>query len=230
MAGNFNLTNVDELFDILVDLGQHPKEKADTVTVLEKVGHFLDEEVEKAFRQFKNAGHDNAEISGLIADQLDVSNVLRRASINWDGGYVMGGIIGSGDAFIARDPNGIRPCFWYEDEEVIVAASERPVIQTAFNAVTTNVKELQPGEALIINRNGESQIAEVREPGERTPCSFERIYFSRGNDADIYRERVALGESLVPRVLEAIEHDLDCTVFSFIPNTAETSYLSLIHI
>ena len=228
----FNLTNVDELFDILVDLGQHPgttpQGEGRHGDRAREVGHFLDEEVEQAFRQFKDSGHENAGNQRLIADQLDVANVLRRASINWDGGYVMGGIIGSGDAFIARDPNGIRPCFWYEDEEVIVAASERPVIQTAFNAPTTDVKELQPGEALIINRNGESQIAEVREPGERTPCSFERIYFSRGNDADIYRERVALGESLVPRVLEAIEHDLDSTVFSFIPNTAETSYYGLV--
>ena len=228
LAGNFNLTNVDELFDILVELGQHPKEKADTVTILEKVGHFLDEEVEKAFRKFKKEGHENAEISRLIADQLDMANVLRRASTNWDGGYVMGGIVGTGEAFIARDPNGIRPCFWYEDDEVIVAASERPVIQTAFNTTTSDVTELKPGDALIIKRDGTSEITAVREPAKHRPCSFERIYFSRGNDADIYRERVALGESLVPRVLEAIEHDLDSTVFSFIPNTAETSYYGLV--
>lgn len=228
LAGNFNLTNVDELFDILVGLGQHPKEKADTVTVLEKVGHFLDEEVEALFRNFKQQGHENHEISELIADQLNVGRVLTRASQSWDGGYVMGGIIGHGDAFIARDPNGIRPCFWYEDDEVIVAASERPVIQTAFNTTTAHVKELQPGEALIINRAGEATIEQVREAEKRTPCSFERIYFSRGNDADIYRERKALGESLVPKVLEAIEHDIDNTVFSFIPNTAETSFYGLI--
>ena len=228
LAGNFNLTNVDELFDILVELGQHPKEKADTVTVLEKVGHFLDEEVEACFRRFKDEGHENAEISGLIADNLNVGRVLSRASQTWDGGYVMGGIIGHGDAFIARDPNGIRPCFWYEDEEIVVAASERPVIQTAFNTTTAEVQELQPGDALIITRNGEAKVESVRPAGDRTPCSFERIYFSRGNDADIYKERKALGESLVPKVLEAIEHDIDSTVFSFIPNTAETSYYGLV--
>ena len=228
LAGNFNLTNVDELFDKLVELGQHPKEKADTVTVLEKVGHFLDDEVEQQFRALKDSGHDNAEISQLIADRIDVTNVLQRASGNWDGGYVMGGIIGSGDAFITRDPNGIRPCFWYEDDEVIVAASERPVIQTAFNAPTSEVRELQPGEGLIVKRDGTAEVTQVRPAAERTPCSFERIYFSRGNDADIYRERMALGESLVPRVLEAIEHDIDSAVFSFIPNTAETSFYGLV--
>lgn len=228
LAGNFNLTNVDELFDILVELGQHPKEKADTVTVLEKVGHFLDEEVEERFRNFKQEGHENQVISDLIANNLDVGKVLRRASESWDGGYVMGGIIGTGDAFIARDPNGIRPCFWFEDEEVIVAASERPVIQTAFNARTDEVKELHPGEALIVDREGNSRIEGIREAAERTPCSFERIYFSRGNDADIYKERVALGETLVPKVLEAVEHDLDSAVFSFIPNTAETSFYGMV--
>ena len=228
LAGNFNLTNVDELFDILVGLGQHPKEKADTVTVLEKLGHFLDEEVEATFRRFKDEGHDNDAISGLIADHLDLTRVLKRSSESWDGGYVMGGIVGHGDAFIARDPNGIRPCFWYEDDEVVVAASERPVIQTAFNTKTADVKELQPGEALIITRDGKVGLQQVRPAAERTPCSFERIYFSRGNDADIYKERKALGESLVPKVLEAIEHDLDSTVFSFIPNTAETSYYGLV--
>ena len=228
LAGNFNLTNVDELFDKLVELGQHPKEKADTVTVLEKVGHFLDDEVEQQFRALKDSGHDNAEISQLIADRIDVTNVLQRASGNWDGGYVMGGIIGTGDAFITRDPNGIRPCFWYEDDEVIVAASERPVIQTAFNAPTSEVRELQPGEGLIVKRDGTAEVSQVRPAAERTPCSFERIYFSRGNDADIYRERMALGESLVPRVLEAIEHDIDSAVFSFIPNTAETSFYGLV--
>ena len=228
LAGNFNLTNVDELFDVLVGLGQHPKEKADTVTILEKVGHFLDEEVESRFRDFKEQGHENHEISDLIAQNLNVGHVLERASEAWDGGYVMGGIIGTGDAFIARDPNGIRPCFWYEDDEVIVAASERPVIQTAFNTKTDEVKELQPGEALLISKDGNASIKQVRPAAERTPCSFERIYFSRGNDADIYNERVALGESLVPKVLEAVEHDLDTSVFSFIPNTAETSFYGLV--
>ena len=228
LAGNFNLTNVDELFDILVGLGQHPKEKADTVTVLEKVGHFLDEEVENRFRDFKSKGHENQEISDLIAQNLDVANVLEKASEAWDGGYVMGGIIGSGDAFIARDPNGIRPCFWYEDDEVVVAASERPVIQTAFNTTTAEVKELLPGEALLIGQDGSTELKQIRKAGKPAPCSFERIYFSRGNDADIYQERMALGESLVPKVLEAIEHDIDSTVFSFIPNTAETSFYGLV--
>lgn len=228
LAGNFNLTNVDELFDILVGLGQHPKEKTDTVTVLEKLGHFLDEEVEAAFRRFKDEGHENEAISALIARHLDLGKVLRRSSQSWDGGYVMGGIVGHGDAFITRDPNGIRPCFWYEDDEVVVAASERPVIQTAFNTKVNDVHELQPGEALIVAMDGTTRIEQIREPGERKPCSFERIYFSRGNDADIYRERMALGESLVPKVLEAVEHDLDGTVFSFIPNTAETSFYGLV--
>lgn len=228
LAGNFNLTNVDELFEKLVELGQHPKEKADTVTVLEKVGHFLDEEVETQFRALKEAGHENAEISQLIPNRMDVGQVLQRASHSWDGGYVMGGIIGTGNAFITRDPNGIRPCFWYEDDEVVVAASERPVIQTAFNAPTEAVKELQPGEGLIVHRNGQASLTQIRPAEQRTPCSFERIYFSRGNDADIYRERMALGESLVPRVLEAIEHDIDSAVFSFIPNTAETSFYGLV--
>lgn len=228
LAGNFNLTNVDELFDILVGLGQHPKEKADTVTVLEKVGHFLDEEVENRFRDFKSKGHENQEISDLIAQNLNVASVLERASEAWDGGYVMGGIIGSGDAFIARDPNGIRPCFWYEDDEVVVAASERPVIQTAFNTTTAEVKELLPGEALLIGQDGSTELKQIRKAGKPAPCSFERIYFSRGNDADIYQERMALGESLVPKVLEAIEHDIDSTVFSFIPNTAETSFYGLV--
>jgi len=227
LAGNFNLTNVDELFEKLVELGQHPKEKADTVTVLEKVGHFLDDEVETQFRALKAEGHENANISRLIPDRMDVGSVLQRASHSWDGGYVMGGIIGTGDAFITRDPNGIRPCFWYEDDEVVVAASERPVIQTAFNAPTEAVRELQPGEGLIVDREGNARTTQVRPAADRTPCSFERIYFSRGNDADIYRERMALGESLVPRVLEAIEHDIDSAVFSFIPNTAETSFYGL---
>ena len=227
LAGNFNLTNVDELFEKLVELGQHPKEKADTVTVLEKVGHFLDDEVETQFRALKAEGHENANISRLIPDRMDVGSVLQRASHSWDGGYVMGGIIGTGDAFITRDPNGIRPCFWYEDDEVVVAASERPVIQTAFNAPTDAVRELQPGEGLIVDREGNTSTTQVRPAADRTPCSFERIYFSRGNDADIYRERMALGESLVPRVLEAIEHDIDSAVFSFIPNTAETSFYGL---
>lgn len=229
LAGNFNLTNVDELFDILIDLGQHPKEKADTVTILEKVGHFLDVEVEMAFQQYKDAGYDHRKITELIGDNLNLEHVLTRASELWDGGYVIGGMVGHGDAFIMRDPAGIRPAFWYEDDEIAVAASERPVIQTAFNVKAEDVKELQPGEAFIIRKNGETSLAQVRAAASRPrKCVFERIYFSRGNDADIYTERKALGRSLVPKILQAIEHDVDHAVFSFIPNTAETSFYGMI--
>ena len=228
VAGNFNLTNVDELFDVLVKLGQHPKQKSDTVTVLEKIGHFLDEENQQRFEALKAEGLDNQSISERIADTLDMGHVLRRASTDFDGGYVMCGMAGHGDAFVMRDPNGIRPAFWYEDDEVVVAASERPVIQTAFNVPADQIREVDPGSALIIQRNGKAHLEEIRPAGERKACSFERIYFSRGNDADIYSERKALGSAIVPRVLEAVEHDLDHTVTSFIPNTAESSFYGLI--
>ena len=228
VAGNFNLTNVDELFDVLVRIGQHPKQKSDTVTVLEKIGHFLDEENQLRFDALKAEGLDNQTISEHIADTLDVQRVLQRASSDFDGGYVMCGLLGHGDAFVMRDPHGIRPAYWYEDDEVVVAASERPVIQTAFNVPAECVKEVNPGHALLIKRNGQTSMAEIRPPGERRACSFERIYFSRGNDADIYKERKALGRAIVPRVLEAVEHDLDHTVTSFIPNTAESSFYGLI--
>lgn len=228
VAGNFNLTNVDELFDVLVRIGQHPKQKSDTVTVLEKIGHFLDEENQLRFDALKAEGLDNQTISERIADTLDVQRVLQRASSDFDGGYVMCGLLGHGDAFVMRDPHGIRPAYWYEDEEVVVAASERPVIQTAFNVPAERVKEVAPGHALVVKRNGQTSMAEIRPPGERRACSFERIYFSRGNDADIYKERKALGRAIVPRVLEAVEHDLDHTVTSFIPNTAESSFYGLI--
>ena len=228
VAGNFNLTNVDELFDVLVAIGQHPKQKSDTVTVLEKIGHFLDEENQVRFDALKKDGLDNQTISERLADTLDMQRVLQRASSDFDGGYVMCGLVGHGDAFVMRDPNGIRPAYWYEDDEIVVAASERPVIQTAFNVPADRVQEVTPGSALLVRRNGTSKLVDVRPAGERRACSFERIYFSRGNDADIYRERKALGRAIVPRVLEAVEHDLDHTVTSFIPNTAESSFYGLI--
>ncbi len=228
VAGNFNLTNVDELFDQLVELGQHPKEKADTVTVMEKIGHFLDEENERLFKQFKKEGHSNAEISALIANQLDVQRILKDASKKWDGGYAMAGLFGHGDAFVLRDPNGIRPVHYYSDDEIIVVTSERPVIQTAFNIPIEKVKELTPGCALVIKKDGTFGEVEIIEAGEKTPCSFERIYFSRGSDAAIYRERQKLGEQLCPAVLKSVDYDLKNTVFSYIPNTAEVAFGGLI--
>lgn len=224
VAGNFNLTNVDELFDELVAIGQHPKEKADTVTVMEKIGHFLDEENERLFRQFKNEGNSNADISSLIAKNLDVTRILKDASKRWDGGYTIAGLIGSGDAFVLRDPNGIRPAFYYSDDEVVVVTSERPVIQTTFNVPIDSVKELKPGHALIIKKDGQFGEEEIIKPLNKTSCSFERIYFSRGSDADIYRERQQLGSQLCPSVLKSVDYDLVNTVFSYIPNTAEVAF------
>jgi amidophosphoribosyltransferase len=228
LAGNFNLTNVDELFQHLVELGQHPREKADTVTVLEKIGHFLDKDNDRLFKIFKEQNDNNEEISKLIQKNIDIVSILKESSKRWDGGYVMSGLIGHGDAFVLRDPNGIRPAFYYKDEEVIVVASERPVIQTVFNVAIENVRELKPGHAAIIKKDGSFSEVEIIEPLERKSCSFERIYFSRGNDADIYRERNALGRNLVDSVLEAIDHDLENTVFSYIPNTAEVAFGGLI--
>jgi amidophosphoribosyltransferase len=228
VAGNFNLTNVDELFDELVELGQHPKEKADTVTVMEKIGHFLDVENERLFKSFKKEGHSNAEISGLIANDLDVQSILKAASKRWDGGYAMAGLLGHGDAFVLRDPNGIRPVFYYSDDEVVVVTSERPVIQTTFNVPIEKVKELTPGHALIIKKDGTFKETEIIEPAEKTSCSFERIYFSRGSDADIYKERQQLGTQLCPTVLKSVDYDLRNTVFSYIPNTAEVAFGGLI--
>ncbi|MGB0248382.1 MAG: amidophosphoribosyltransferase, partial [Flavobacteriales bacterium] len=181
------------------------KQKSDTVTVLEKIGHFLDEENQLRFEALKAEGVDNQSISERIADTLDLVQVLRRASTDFDGGYVMCGMVGHGDAFVMRDPNGIRPAFWYEDDEVVVAASERPVIQTAFNVPAASIQEVAPGSALVIKRDGKAHVEEIRPAGERKACSFERIYFSRGNDGDIYSERKALGKAIVPRVLEAVE-------------------------
>jgi amidophosphoribosyltransferase len=227
LAGNFNLTNVDELFNLLVGLGQFPKGFNDTVTILEKVGHFLDEENEFLFRQYKNEGFDNREISPLIEKNIDIRKILERASRDWDGGYAIGGIIGHGDAFVARDPWGIRPAYYYVDDEIVVVASERPVIQTVMNTSWNNVTEIKPGHALIVKMDGSVKEELVRVPQKRSSCSFERIYFSRGSDRDIYRERKKLGFLLAPIILKTIGNDLENTVFSFIPNTAETAFLGM---
>ena len=228
VAGNFNLTNVDELFDVLLNIGQHPKEKSDTVTVLEKIGHFLDVENDELFRHYKSLGYNNQEIYKKISKELDLVKILKKASEDWDGGYAMAGLLGHGDAFVLRDPSGIRPAFWYEDDEICVVTSERPVIQTAFNLKANQIKELQPGNALIIKKSGKVSEVLINTPHSPLKCSFERIYFSRGSDADIYVERKALGRLIVPQVLESINYDFDNSVFSFIPNTAEVSFYGLI--
>jgi amidophosphoribosyltransferase len=227
LAGNFNLTNVDELFNLLVGLGQHPKGFTDTVTILEKVGHFIDEENEILFRQYKNEGFKNKDISKLIEEKLDIHKILERASRDWDGGYAIGGIIGHGDAFVVRDPWGIRPAFYYADDEIVVVASERPVIQTVMNVGWKQVCEIKPGNALVIKANGTIKHDLVRIPQTRKSCSFERIYFSRGSDRDIYLERKKLGFLLAPTILEKVNHDLKKTVFSYIPNTAETAFYGM---
>ncbi len=228
VAGNFNLTNVDELFEVLLHVGQHPKEKSDTVTVLEKIGHFLDVENDEMYKELKPQGLSNAEVYANIAKNLDVERILKRASEDWDGGYAMAGLFGHGDAFVLRDPSGIRPAFWYEDDEVCVVASERPVIQTAFNLKVEQIHELKPGHALIIKKDGNISERMINKPLEERKCTFERIYFSRGSDADIYKERKQLGKNIVPQVMESIDYDLDNSVFSFIPNTAEVSFYGLI--
>ncbi len=228
VAGNFNLTNVNELFDNLVDLGQHPKEKADTITIMEKIGHFLDDEVAKIYKKLKKKGLDKKAMSPEIAQRLDIGKVLRKASRNWDGGYVIAGLIGHGDSFVLRDPAGIRPAFFYKNEEVIVVASERPAIQTVFNVKHDQVNEIQPGEALIIKKSGRLIKETINNPTQKASCSFERIYFSRGSDYDIYKERKELGRRLFPKILKSISSNFENTVFSFIPNTAETSFYGLI--
>lgn len=228
IAGNFNMTNVDELLEQLYELGQHPKEKADTVTVLEKIGHFLDDENQELFDTYKKEGLSNIEITHKISKHLNIANILRRSAKTWDGGYTISGIVGNGDAFIMRDPSGIRPAYYYADDEVVVAASERPAIQTAFNIPINEVKEIQPGHALIVKKDGSVSEEMFREPEEKRACSFERIYFSRGSDADIYKERKKLGDLLLPQILEAVHHDLKNTVFSFIPNTAEVSFYGMV--
>jgi len=228
VAGNFNMTNVNELFDNLISLGQHPKERADTITVMEKIGHFLDDAVAKIYKKLKKEGYNKFQASPLIAARLNIAKFLRKAAKNWDGGYAMAGMLGHGDAFVLRDPAGIRPAFFYEDDEIVVVASERPVIQTVFNVPLEEIKELTPGSAIIIKKSGETSIQEVLEPLEKRACSFERIYFSRGSDASIYKERKELGKLLFPKILENINHDIENTVFSYIPNTAETSFYGLV--
>ncbi|NHB69977.1 amidophosphoribosyltransferase [Perlabentimonas gracilis] len=229
LAGNFNMTNVDELFQRLIELGQHPKDYSDTVTVLEKLGHFIDEENQKLFRQYKNEGNSNKRISELIANNFNLRQLLQEATKDFDGGYALAGMLGHGDAFVCRDPWGIRPAYHFANDEIVVAASERAVIQTVMNVSADEVDEIKPGYALIIKRNGQVDMQEVRVPQARSSCSFERIYFSRGTDRDIYRERKKLGELLTPVILEKIDYDLENTVFSFIPNTAETAFYGMVH-
>ena len=228
LAGNFNLTNVDELFQELVELGQYPKEKSDTVTVLEKIGHFLDDEVERLYNWFKPEGYSIEQINRLIAENLDITRLLQRACRKFDGGYVMAGLIGHGDAFVLRDPSGIRPAFYYHDDEVVVMASERPAIQTAFNVHVDTVHELERGHVLVIKKNGSVDVKAYKDQRKRQACSFERIYFSRGTDRDIYNERKKLGKLLVDEALKEIDYDLDHAIFSFIPNTAEVAFFGFV--
>ena len=223
VAGNFNMTNVDELFNLLVSIGQVPKERSDTMTVLEKIGHYLDMENERLRGIHHQLGYNDAQITAIIEEKLDVRSILQQSAIDFDGDYALAGLIGHCDAFILRDPAGIRPCFWYADDEVVVAASERPAIQTAFSLKVDQVNELTPGCALIVKKDGSYSVQEILPPLEKRACSFERIYFSRGSDTDVYRERIALGRSVCPAILEAIDHDLENSVFSFIPNTAEVA-------
>ena len=226
LAGNFNMTNVDELFNQLVEIGQHPKEKADTVTILEKIGHFLDEENDRIYYD-KRDEYSKKEISKVIAEELDIQEVLTNSAKYWDGGYVMCGMFGHGDAFVLRDPAGIRPAYYYVDDEIIVATSERPVIQTAFNVPAESIKEIERGHALVVKKDASYVMVSVKPQLERKACSFERIYFSRGNDQDIYQERMNLGKRLCPTILKTIKNDLKNTVFSFIPNTAEVSFYGM---
>ncbi len=228
IAGNFNMTNTTELFDNLIRLGMHPKEKADTITVMEKIGHFLDQGVAKLYKQAKKKGLSKQEASPYIAAHLDLVKILKKSAKIWDGGYAMAGLLGHGDSFVLRDPAGIRPAYYYQDDEVVVVASERPVIQTVFNVNFEDVKEIDPGNALIIKKDGSVSKSEILKPLERKSCSFERIYFSRGSDAEIYQERKELGRLIMPKVLEAINYDTENTVFSFIPNTAETSFYGML--
>jgi amidophosphoribosyltransferase len=227
MAGNFNMTNVEDLFSRLVELGQHPKEKTDTVTVMEKIGHFLDEENQRIFDKYKHK-FSNEQITQVIEDELDVARILRRSCRDFDGGYAMAGVIGNGSAFVVRDPSGIRPAYYYADDEVIVVASEKPAIKSAFNINFKEIKEIKPGHALVVNKDGSYSEEEIMPAREKKSCSFERIYFSRGTDPDIYQERKNLGKALIPQILKAIDFDLKNTVFSYIPNTAETAFLGMI--
>jgi amidophosphoribosyltransferase len=228
IAGNFNMTNTTELFQNLIDLGMHPKEKADTITILENIGHFLDQGVAKQYKRAKKKGFSKMEASAHIIENLNIEKMLKKSAKNWDGGYAMAGLLGHGDAFVLRDPAGIRPAYYYKDDEVVVVASERPVIQTVFNVAFENVKEIDPGNALILKKDGDMSISEILTPLRRKSCSFERIYFSRGSDAEIYQERKELGRLIMPKVLSAINHDTENSVFSFIPNTAETSFYGML--
>jgi amidophosphoribosyltransferase len=228
VAGNFNMTNVDELFNELVELGQHPKEKADTVTIMEKIGHFLDEANDDLYYELKAEGYSKKEATAEIANRLDLADILRRASKKWDGGYAMAGMTGHGDSFVLRDPAGIRPAYYYYDDEIVVVASERPVIQSALNLKSEQITELPPGNALIVKHHGEVSIDEIKTPTAFKACSFERIYFSRGNDKDIYNERIELGRRLIPRIVELVDGEVEDTVFSFIPNTAEVSFYGMV--
>ncbi len=228
LAGNFNLTNVDELFNVLVELGQHPSERADTVTMLEKFGHFIDEENQRLFTKYKLDGHSNQEISSLIAKELNIENILKRSLRDADGGYVMAGLLGHGDAFVVRDPNGIRPCFYYCNDEITVVTSERPAIQTGFNIPIREIKELGRGNALIIKKDGTITETNIIPQAENKACSFERIYFSRGNDRDIYKERKQLGYLLADKIMKTVDYDFKNTVFSYIPNTAAVSFYGMV--
>ncbi len=228
LAGNFNMTNVDELFENLVDLGQYPVETSDTVTILEKIGHFLDEENERLYKKYRLEGFDKRKITDRIIEHIDITSFLKESAQHWDGGYVIGGMLGHGDAFVMRDECGIRPAFYYANDEIIVAASERPAIQTAFNLKAEQIKELDPGKVLIIRKNGNYSLEEFKAPKAKKPCSFERIYFSRGTDKDIYKERKRLGQLLAPSVLRSINYDIENTVFSYIPNTAAVAYYGLL--
>ena len=228
LAGNFNMTNSNELFNSLIELGQHPKEYTDTVIIMEKIGHFLDDAVRKMYKDFKKEGLNKQECSSLISEKIDIFKILKKASKRWDGGYVIGGLLGHGDSFVMRDPNGIRPAFYYKDDEVVVVASERPAIQTAFNVNKSNIIELKPGNAIVIKNSGKVKIKSVIKATAKKSCSFERIYFSRGNDASIYQERKDLGKLIMPRVLNEIDFNIKNTVFSYIPNTAETSFYGMI--
>jgi len=228
LAGNFNMTNAQELFENLIEIGQHPKEKSDTITVMEAIGHFLDSAVAKIYKSLKKEGYSKLEASPLIAERLDMAKVLKKASGNWDGGYAIAGLLGHGDSFILRDPSGIRPAFYYDDDEILVVASERPAIQTVFNLTFDKIKEVPPGHAIINKKSGNVEIKEIITPLEKRSCSFERIYFSRGGDSEIYKERKKLGRSLFPAVFDSINGDIENTVFSFIPNTAETSFYGMI--
>lgn len=228
LCGNFNLTNVDEIFADITEAGQHPRKYADTYIMLEQVGHRLDREVERLYNQCKEEGLKGMDITHAIEDRIDLTNVLKTSSPKWDGGYVICGMTGSGEAFAVRDPWGIRPAFWYQDDEIMVLASERPVIQTVLNIPVESIHELMPGQALLVNKKGQLRLAQINKPGIPKPCSFERIYFSRGSDVDIYRERKKLGEMLTEPILSAVNHDIAHTVFSFIPNTAEVAFYGML--